>query len=167
MFLHILLSYYLNISTRGNTLENNRCQLKTNSAVLWRLILELWKWPLWGLLVDRGASLTGALIWRSRALIFRRPLSWILAVVQCFLPCLVHSICPLLMSDSNGKLTAYQQMICAQRMPLCWRGSTATLWSLTRQDKPLSSCWTSTREERSTKQGTKRTHYEAASLLSW
>ena len=73
-------------------------------------------------------------------------------------PCVyIHSIYPLLMNVYSGKLTPCQQTIYAQRMQSCWRDLTATLWSLTRQDKPLSSYWTSTKARRSTKQGTVKT----------
>ena len=73
-------------------------------------------------------------------------------------PCVYpHSIYPLLMNVYSGKLIPCQQTIYAQRMQSCWRDLTATLWSLTRQDKPLSSYWTSTKARRSTKQGTFKT----------
>ena len=73
-------------------------------------------------------------------------------------PCVYpHSIYPLLMNVYSGKLIPCQQTIYAQRMQSCWRDLTATLWSLTRQDKPLSSYWTSTKARRSTKQGAFKT----------
>lgn len=73
-------------------------------------------------------------------------------------PCVYpHSIYPLLMNVYSGKLIPCQQTIYAQRMQSCWRDLTATLWSLTRQDKPLNSYWTSTKARRSTKQGTFKT----------
>ena len=73
-------------------------------------------------------------------------------------PCVYpHSIYPLLMNVYSGKLIPCQQTIYAQRMQSCWRDLTATLWSLTRQDKPLSSYWTSIKARRSTKQGTFKT----------
>ena len=83
-------------------------------------------------------------------------------------PCVyLHSIYPLLMNVYSGKLTPCQQTIYAQRMLSCWRDLTATLWSLTRQDKPLSSYWTSTKARRSTKQGTVKTIAHSVVIMAF
>ena len=60
------------------------------------------------------------------------------------------------MSVFSGRPTRCQPTISARRMRSCSSDSTATHWSSTHQDKPQSSCWTSTKDERSTKRGTRR-----------
>ena len=83
-------------------------------------------------------------------------------------PCVyLHSIYLLLMNVYSGKLTPCQQTIYAQRMLSCWRDLTATLWSLTHQDKPLSSYWTTTKARKSTKQGTVKTIADSVVIVAF
>ena len=73
--------------------------------------------------------------------------------IQCFIDFRFYSTYRMLMSGRDGPPTLCLRMTCVQRMPSCWRGSTGTPWSLTRQARPLSSSWTSTKKRVSKRPG--------------
>ena len=73
--------------------------------------------------------------------------------IQCFIDFRFYSTYRMQMSGRDGRPTLCLRMTCVQRMPSCWRGSTGTPWSLTRQARPLSSSWTSTKKRVSKRPG--------------
>ena len=73
--------------------------------------------------------------------------------IQCFINFRSYSTYRMRMSGRDGRPTLCLRMTCVQRMPSCWRGSTGTPWSLTRQARPLSSSWTSTKKRVSKRPG--------------
>ena len=73
--------------------------------------------------------------------------------IQCFIDFRFYSTYQMRMSGRDGLPTLCLRMTCVQRMPSCWRGSTGTPWSLTRQARPLSSSWTSTKKRVSKRPG--------------